>query len=104
MDATRDGSGGYTLSGTKMFVLDGHTAGLIVVAARSAGSGGTEGISFFTVDGSAPGLTRTALPTMDQTRKQAKLEFSNVTAALLGEDGAGWAAPPKTLHQAAVRL
>src|SRR5688500_9898999 len=96
MEAAPDGSGGYTLDGTKMFVLDGHTANLIVVAARSAGSGGTEGISFFTVAGDAPGLTRTALPTMDQTRKQAKLEFSGVKAQLLGPSdggvGAGWAA------------
>jgi len=99
-----DGSGGYTLDGTKMFVLDGHTAGLVVVAARAAGSGGTEGISFFTVAGDASGLTRTALPTMDQTRKQAKLEFSGVSASLLGEEGAGWAALSKTLDQVAVCL
>ena len=104
MEASSDGSGGYTLSGTKMFVLDGHTANLIVVAARAAGSGGTEGISFFTVEGDAAGLTRTALPTMDQTRKQAKLEFSNVPATLLGEEGAGWAALSKTLDQVAVCL
>jgi alkylation response protein AidB-like acyl-CoA dehydrogenase len=104
MEAAPDGSGGYTLDGTKMFVLDGHTANLVVVAARSAGSGGTEGISFFTVAGDAPGLTRTALPTMDQTRKQAKLEFSGVSARLLGEEGAGWAALSKTLDQVAVCL
>jgi alkylation response protein AidB-like acyl-CoA dehydrogenase len=104
MEAVPDGSGGYTLDGTKMFVLDGHTAGLIVVAARSAGSGGTEGISFFTVSGDAAGLTRTALPTMDQTRKQAKLEFSGVKASLLGEEGAAWAALSKTLDQVAVCL
>jgi len=104
MEATADGSGGYKLSGTKMFVLDGHTANLIVVAARAAGTGGTEGISFFTVAGDADGLTRTALPTMDQTRKQAKLEFSDVSATLLGEAGAGWAALSKTLDQAAVCL
>ncbi len=104
MEAASDGSGGYTLSGTKMFVLDGHTANLIVVAARAAGSGGTEGISFFTVAGDAEGLTRTALPTMDQTRKQAKLEFSNVKAELLGEEGAAWAALSKTLDQVAVCL
>jgi len=35
MEAAADGSGGYTLSGTKMFVLDGHTANLVVVAARA---------------------------------------------------------------------
>ena len=99
-----DGSGGYTLDGTKMFVLDGHVADLVVVAARAAGTGGTEGISFFTVAGDAPGLTRTPLPTMDQTRKQAKLEFSGVKASLLGEAGAGWAALSKTLDQVAVCL
>jgi alkylation response protein AidB-like acyl-CoA dehydrogenase len=112
MEAAPDGDG-YRLDGTKMFVLDGHTAGLIVVAARQADSGGTEGISFFTVDAGAPGLTRTALPTMDQTRKQAKLEFSGVRAELLGPgrgvspestEGAGWAALSKTLDQAAVCL
>ncbi|HKN39614.1 MAG TPA: acyl-CoA dehydrogenase family protein [Acidimicrobiia bacterium] len=104
MEATPDGSGGYTLDGTKMFVLDGHVANLVVVAARAAGTGGTEGISFFTVAGDAPGLTRTALPTMDQTRKQAKLEFSGVKAEPLGEEGAGWAALSKTLDQVAVCL
>jgi len=104
MEAAPDGSGGYTLDGTKMFVLDGHVADLVVVAARAAGTGGTEGISFFTVPGDAPGLTRTALPTMDQTRKQAKLEFSGVKASLLGEEGAGWAALSKTLDQVAVCL
>ena len=104
MEATPDGDGGYTLDGTKMFVLDGHTANLIVVAARSAGSGGTEGVSLFTVDAEAPGLTRTALSTMDQTRKQARLEFSGVPATLLGEEGAGWTALSRTLDQAAVCL
>jgi alkylation response protein AidB-like acyl-CoA dehydrogenase len=103
MEATESGDG-YTLNGTKMFVLDGHTADLVVVVARTAGSSGEDGISFFTVAGDAPGLTRTALATMDQTRKQAKLEFSNVSAAKLGETGAGWAALSKTLDQAAVGL
>jgi alkylation response protein AidB-like acyl-CoA dehydrogenase len=53
------GSGdGYTLTGEKMFVLDGHTANLIIVAARTA-----KGVSLFTVAGDAAGLTRTALST-----------------------------------------
>jgi alkylation response protein AidB-like acyl-CoA dehydrogenase len=56
------------------------------------------------VPADAPGLTRTALPTMDQTRKQAKLEFSGVKASLLGEEGAAWAALSKTLDQVAVCL
>jgi alkylation response protein AidB-like acyl-CoA dehydrogenase len=99
------GSGSeYTLDGTKMFVLDGHTADLIVVVARSAGTSGEDGISFFTVAGDAPGLTRTPLATMDQTRKQARLEFAGVKAQPLGAQGSGWAALSTTLDQAAVGL
>jgi alkylation response protein AidB-like acyl-CoA dehydrogenase len=94
------GSGdSWTLTGTKMFVLDGHTASIIIVAARTA-----NGVSLFTVAGDAAGLTRTALSTMDQTRKQAKLEFSNTPATLLGTEGAGWTVLGKVLDLAAVAL
>jgi alkylation response protein AidB-like acyl-CoA dehydrogenase len=103
MEAKPDGDG-VVLDGEKMFVLDGHTADLIVVVARTAGTSGEDGISFFTVAGDAAGLTRTALATMDQTRKQARLEFSGVKAQPLGAAGAGWAALSKTLDQAAVGL
>ena len=103
MEARADGDS-YLLDGEKMFVIDGHTAGLIVVVARLAGTSGTDGIAFFTVDGDASGLTRTPLATMDQTRKQARLEFSGVRATPLGEPGAGWPALSKTLDQAAVGL
>jgi alkylation response protein AidB-like acyl-CoA dehydrogenase len=103
LEATKAGDG-YTLSGTKMFVIDGHTASLLIVAAREAGTSGTDGISFFAVDADADGVTRTALTTMDQTRKQAKIEFANTPARLLGTAGAGWPALSKTLDQAAVCL
>jgi alkylation response protein AidB-like acyl-CoA dehydrogenase len=103
MEARADGDG-YVLDGEKMFVIDGHTADLVVVVARLAGTSGTDGIAFFTVDGDAAGLTRTALATMDQTRKQARLEFAGVHATPLGEPGAGWPALSKTLDQAAVGL
>ncbi len=103
MEATPSGDG-YVLNGTKGFVIDGHNASLIVVVARLAGTTGTDGIGFFTVAGDAAGLTRTALSTMDQTRKQAKLEFANVAASALGTPGDGFAAFSKTLDQAAVLL
>jgi len=100
IEATATASGdGWTISGTKMFVLDGHTADLVVVAARTPA-----GVSLFTVEGTASGLTRTALPTMDQTRKQAKLEFDSVPATLLGTDGAGWDTLGRVLDLAAVAL
>jgi alkylation response protein AidB-like acyl-CoA dehydrogenase len=90
---------GWVLNGHKMFVLDGHLANLIIVAARSA-----KGVSLFAVQGDAPGLTRTALPTMDQTRKQARLEFSDTPAALIGTDGDAEPGLSKTLDLAAVAL
>ncbi|HET9733560.1 MAG TPA: acyl-CoA dehydrogenase family protein [Acidimicrobiales bacterium] len=96
--ASRSGDG-YTLDGHKMFVLDGHTANLIVVAARS-----DAGVSLFAVDGDASGLTRTALATMDQTRKQARLEFSATPARLIGTDGGAEAGLSKALDLAVVAL
>jgi alkylation response protein AidB-like acyl-CoA dehydrogenase len=98
LPATKSGDG-WTLTGTKSFVLDGHTAGLILVAARTAA-----GVSLFAVAGDAGGLTRTPLSTMDQTRKQAKLEFSATPARLVGTDGGGWPILSKTLDLAAVAL
>ncbi|CAB4540385.1 MAG: acyl-CoA dehydrogenase [Actinobacteria bacterium] len=98
LQATASGDG-YTLSGTKSFVLDGHTANLIIVAGRT-----DKGVSLFAVDGGAAGLTRTALSTMDQTRKQAKLEFSNTPATLIGAEGEGWSILSRVLDLAAVGL
>jgi alkylation response protein AidB-like acyl-CoA dehydrogenase len=103
LEAKADGDA-FVLDGTKSFVIDGHTAEVVVVVARTAGSSGEDGIGFFTVAGDARGLTRTPLATMDQTRKQAKLEFTGVQAAPLGAVGSGWAALSKTLDQAAVGL
>ena len=47
------------------------------------------GVSLFAVDGDAAGLTRTPLSTMDQTRKQAKLEFADTPATLHRHRGRG---------------
>jgi len=98
MEATKSGDG-YTLSGTKSFVIDGHVAGLIIVAAKTGA-----GTSLFAVDGDAAGLTKTSLSTMDQTRKQAKLDFDNTPAALIGEEGKGWDTLETVLDLAAVAL
>jgi alkylation response protein AidB-like acyl-CoA dehydrogenase len=96
--ATKSGDG-YTIDGHKMFVLDGHTANLIIVAAKTG-----DNVSLFTVAGDADGLTRTALATMDQTRKQARLEFSGTPAKLLGTEGEGWPVLSRVLDLAAVAL
>ena len=103
--ATAVPSGSTSLiEGTKSFVLDGHTADLIVVVARRPGSKGDEGLSFFTVEGNAAGLERRLLKTMDETRKLARLTFKGVEAKLLGTEGAGAAALAKTMQQAIVCL
>jgi alkylation response protein AidB-like acyl-CoA dehydrogenase len=100
IEATATGSGdSWKLSGTKMFVLDGHTADLIIVAARTP-----KGVSLFAVSGDAAGLTRTPLATMDQTRKQAKLELDGVEGKLVGEEGKGWDVLSTVLDLAAVAL
>jgi alkylation response protein AidB-like acyl-CoA dehydrogenase len=107
MEATKSGDG-YTLSGTKMFVIDGNTANLLIVAARAGAAGGGKGdgagVSLFAVDGDASGITRTALQTMDQTRKQAKVTFANTPARLIGAEGGAGPALSKTLDLAAVAL
>ncbi len=91
---------GGKLTGTKSFVLDGHTADLVLVLAKKAGGG----LGLYAVQGDAAGLTRTALSTMDQTRKQAKLEFAGVEATEIGKDGFGWDSWSTILDLAAVGL
>jgi alkylation response protein AidB-like acyl-CoA dehydrogenase len=98
MAATQTGDD-WTLSGDKSFVLDGHVASLIIVAART-----DAGVSLFAVAGDASGLERTPLSTMDQTRKQAKLTFSDTPATLIGTDGGGWDVLSTVLDLAAVSL
>ncbi|MEM9561762.1 MAG: acyl-CoA dehydrogenase family protein [Actinomycetota bacterium] len=98
MEATASGDG-HTLSGVKSFVIDGHIANLIIVAARTGA-----GVSLFAVDGDAAGLTRESLSTMDQTRKQAKLTFDNTPATLIGTDGGGWDVMSTVLDLGAVAL
>ncbi|MET9086848.1 acyl-CoA dehydrogenase family protein [Streptomyces sp. NPDC004237] len=90
---------GWRLTGTKTYVPDGHTADLLLVAARTPG-----GISLFAVDAGAPGLTRTPLATLDETRKQARVEFAGTPARLLGTEGTAWPVLERTLATASVLL
>ncbi|MGP8059113.1 MAG: acyl-CoA dehydrogenase family protein [Acidimicrobiales bacterium] len=89
----------WVLNGHKMFVIDGHLADLILVAGRSA-----SGVSLFGVKSDAEGLSKTPLPTMDQTRKQARLEFADTPAWLIGTEGGAAEGLAKTLDLAAVAL
>ncbi|MFE9649238.1 acyl-CoA dehydrogenase family protein [Streptomyces sp. NPDC006365] len=93
------GGAGWQLTGAKTYVPDGHVADLFLVAARTL-----SGISLFAVDPGAPGLTRTPLPTLDETRKQARVEFTDTPARLLGTEGAAWPVLERTLATASVLL
>ncbi len=96
--ATASGDG-YSISGTKMYVLDGHTANAMIVAART-----DAGVSLFAVDPSGAGVTATPLSTMDQTRKQAKVVLDGANGTLIGTDGGGWDVLSTVLDLAAVAL
>jgi len=90
------------LSGDYGFVVDGHSADLLVAAARS-----DHGVSLVAFSADTPGLARTALPTVDQTRRLAKLEAQDVrlpASALMGDEGAGGPALERALQLASVAL
>lgn len=104
--AEPDGEG-YRLSGTCRQVLDLTTAGLLLVAARLPDSRGERGVCLFAVDPGAVGVTRTALPGMDQTRRLGRLELSAVTLgaeARIGDEGEAWPALEQGLRIAAIAL
>jgi len=99
--------GGYTLSGTKLFVHDAHIADALVVAARTRPGAGADGVSLFLLPKGTRGLEVTLLPTMDQTRKLCEVSLSDVSVgadALLGAAGAGWAPLSRVLDRATVAL
>jgi alkylation response protein AidB-like acyl-CoA dehydrogenase len=100
--------GGFTLSGTKLFVPDAHVAQALVVVARTTESkNAEEGISLFLVPTSAKGVSITLLPTMDQTRKLSEVKLDNVSvpaSALLGARDGGWAPLARVVQRATVAL
>ncbi len=98
LSAVKDGEA-WRLEGHKSFVLDGATAGLILVAAAT-----DAGLSLFAVDAGAAGLGRAALPALDQTRQLARLEFAGVTGRLIGSPGDGAAVLDRALDVAAIAL
>ena len=102
--AAMSAGGKWKLDGAKSFVVDGHTADLIVVLARRPGSSGADGLSFYTVKGDARGLERKQLASMDPTRKLARLSFSGVEADLLGAEGGAAKPLAETLDIAAICL
>ena len=93
LQAVRSGNG-FRLNGAKAFVVDGHTADLLIVAARTGGAAGERnGLTLFLVDPKAKGIAveRTA---MVDAHNAARIEFDNVEVnadSVLGEVDQGGA-------------
>ncbi|MEU5339578.1 MULTISPECIES: acyl-CoA dehydrogenase family protein [unclassified Streptomyces] len=89
---------GWRLYGQADQVLDGHSAGLLIVAAHAGGFARSRTLLFLVRDplvgdslgrdgsGSA-GVTRVRLTSLDETRSQARIQLRDVEAELLGEEG-----------------
>jgi alkylation response protein AidB-like acyl-CoA dehydrogenase len=95
---------GYRLNGAKSYVVDGHIAELLVVAARVPSSIGSAGLAMFTLDAKSSGVERRLLESMDPTRKLARIDFRGAHATLLGELDNGGKRIQRTMDQAAIAL
>jgi alkylation response protein AidB-like acyl-CoA dehydrogenase len=95
---------GWTISGEKVWVLNGHAADQIIVVARTGGNQlDDSGLSLFVVDGDAAGLERICVPGMDGQRT-AVLRFSGVEVSgdrLLGREGDALAMIEKAVDRGA---
>ena len=93
MQAVRSGNG-FKLNGDKAFVVDGHAADLLIVAARSAGAAGERnGLTLFLVDPKTKGVA-TERTAMVDSHNAARITFDNVEInadGVLGEVDQGFA-------------
>ncbi|MFD0007542.1 acyl-CoA dehydrogenase family protein [Streptomyces sp. NPDC127178] len=84
----REAEGGWRLYGQVDQVLDGHSAGLLLVAAHAGGFARSRTLLFL-VPADAAGVVRVRQTALDATRPQGRVQLRDVAAELLGEgDGA----------------
>ncbi len=79
--AVEDG-GAWRLTGNKAYVLDGHVADVILVAARAG-----DGVGLFRVEPGADNLARSLTPSLDVTRKLATIDFAGTQATRVDKGG-----------------
>jgi alkylation response protein AidB-like acyl-CoA dehydrogenase len=89
----------WRIHGSKRFVIDGHTADFILVAAQTG-----KDLGLFIVRAESAGLKRKPAATMDATRKLADIELDGAAATLLGPLAGARAAIERTLDRGAVAL
>lgn len=99
----QDGDG-WTVSGTKSWVIDAPNADLIVVAARIPGTRGEDGVSLLAVKANDPGVRIEPVDALDLTRRLGSVTLDGATARMLGEPGVAWPVLERILDQAAVCL
>jgi len=90
---------GWSLSGTKMFVVDGASADLVLVVARA-----DDGLGLFAVEGNAAGVTRTRLDALDMTRRLGRVELADAPAQRISGDGDATELVQRVLDLAVVGL
>ncbi|MER5460273.1 acyl-CoA dehydrogenase family protein [Streptomyces sp. NPDC002668] len=100
VQARPGGGDGRLLYGEAGQVLDGHSAGLLLVAAHTGGFARSRALLFLVRAGAA-GLSRTRQTALDETRPQARVELRDCAAELLGADDA--ADVPGALAETGVR-
>lgn len=99
-----ESAAGYTLSGDKVMVLNGHAADKLLVTARTSGDlTDAEGISVFLVDSDAEGVVVNSYPSMEGGRA-ANITFKGAAAQLLGEVGKALPAIEVVLDEAVIAL
>jgi acyl-CoA dehydrogenase len=102
-----EAGGGYTITGKKTFVLDGHVADKLVVVARTSGKKkDRDGLTLFLVDRTAPGVKVTRTKMVD-SRNAANIQLKDVQvarSAVLGGIGKGADVLDRTLDIARIGI
>ncbi|MEE1771815.1 acyl-CoA/acyl-ACP dehydrogenase [Streptomyces sp. JV185] len=80
------GARGWRLYGEAAQVLDGHSAGLLLVAAHAGGFPRSRTLLFLVRPDAAAGVVRARLTSLDETRTAARIELRETEAELLGAD------------------
>ncbi|WP_236795208.1 acyl-CoA dehydrogenase family protein [Amycolatopsis sp. GM8] len=93
------GAGGYVLSGTAPRVLDGATADVLFVRAKTP-----DGVGLFAVRATAAAVERTVLQTLDLTRPMANVTLAEAEGELIGPLEQEQAQPPLVCDAGAIAL
>ena len=105
-EAKKEGDN-FEISGEKTFVIDGHSANLIIVASRTEGAtDDASGITLFLVDPESKGVEITKTSMVD-SRNAASIKFNKVIVSqseILGEQNNGAAVLEEVLDRAQIAI